>query len=118
MVPAMTAREKIAAGAPMIERPALVGARREAGRATSAAAERAGSGWDPGGTIAVAPGRVRTRSAATATGVVDAPIATVAGSAAPGSAASGPSGGRGAAGTTAGRPGRPVTAAAGSATRG
>jgi hypothetical protein len=52
MVPAMTAREKIAIAAavePVIEKAGPAEARHEAGRATSVAGERARGGWDPAG---------------------------------------------------------------------
>jgi hypothetical protein len=53
MVPAMTAREKIATAAavePEIEKAGPAEARHEAGRATSVAGERARRGWDLVGT--------------------------------------------------------------------
>jgi hypothetical protein len=69
MVPAMTAREKIATAAaePMIERAARGAARHEAGRTTSAAGEPARRGWDPVGTTAAGTGTARTRDAVEAT---------------------------------------------------
>src|SRR5215207_8381986 len=71
MVPAMTAREKIAtaAGKTMIGMPAPAGVRREADRATSAAAGRARHGSDPAGTlIATRAATAMARPGATAAG--------------------------------------------------